>query len=157
MNQTLRWILILGIAYLAWSRLSQTINPVGRQLPPMEVEYASGAEPYTIGLPAIVEFWATWCPPCRESIAHLNELKASGADIGLQVIGITDEDEETVNRFRRGTRMDYTVAYDAEGRLAKHFLVRGIPYAVLVDRLGKIRWAGHPGELTDFKIREALR
>jgi peroxiredoxin len=84
-------------------------------------------------------------------------LSKSCSDIGLQVIGLTDEDAETVTEFRQHNKMDYSVALDTNKDMAREFHVHGIPYALLVDSLGKIRWAGHPAELSDFSIREALR
>ncbi len=151
----LLWFVV--ILFGIWWLLPSKSSPVGKPFPPMVVRYLPGAEPYTPGRPAVVEFWATWCPPCRKSIPHLNELKQKGADLGLQVIGITDEDEATVTAFRREVTMDYTVAMDINKGMANHFQVTGIPYAVLVDRVGKVRWAGHPSELSEFTLREALR
>lgn len=157
MNGGSRWLFFLVLVVGIWWLLPSKSSPVGTQLPPLVVRYLPGAEPYAPGRPAVIEFWATWCPPCRKSITHLNELKQKGADLGLQVIGITDEDEATVTEFRRGVPMDYTVAVDINKGMARHFKVNAIPYAVLADRTGKIRWVGHPAELSEFTLREALR
>ena len=62
----------------------------------------------------IVEFWATWCPPCRKSIPHLSELQEEYGSSGLVIVGVTDEDAEVVEPFveRMGSKMDYIVAID---------------------------------------------
>ncbi|MEK7713866.1 MAG: TlpA disulfide reductase family protein, partial [candidate division NC10 bacterium] len=57
----------------------------------------------------VVEFWATWCGPCRTSIPHLTELQKKYKDKGLVIVGITDEDKTTVSNFveKMGEKMDY--------------------------------------------------
>ena len=61
----------------------------------------------------LVEFWATWCPPCIQSIPHLTHLQAKHRK-KLAVVGVTDEPKATVSRFLKsqGKKMDYTVACD---------------------------------------------
>ncbi len=71
-----------------------------------------GKDPVLTGKPLIVEFWATWCPPCRTSIPHLNEVYKKYKDKGLEIIGVTDEDLSTVNalsgRLRSTTTWRWT-------------------------------------------------
>src|SRR5262245_39648978 len=59
---------------------------------------------------SVVEFWATWCPPCRDSIPHLTELQHKYHE-RLQIVGLTNEDRETVEPFleEMGASMDYSV------------------------------------------------
>ncbi|MBP6602992.1 MAG: TlpA family protein disulfide reductase [Verrucomicrobiales bacterium] len=148
-------LLIAFVAYKLISGFGGGGSGVGGALPPITAKYLSGSKPYLKGKPAVIEFWATWCPPCRQSIPHLNGLyESSGGK--LQIIGISQEDAGTITTFREDTKMSYSVAIDASGSLAKHFGVRGIPYAVLVDALGTVKWAGHPMELTAAKIQALL-
>jgi thiol-disulfide isomerase/thioredoxin len=157
MNRLLKLLIFLAIGYGLWSISPFAGNPVGMRLPPVVVQYLPPGEPYTLGQPAVIEFWATWCPPCRDNIPRLNGLKRNGADLGLQVIGISSEDEKVVNEFRRGVSIEYTLAVDPGNRMAQHFKVTSVPYAILVDRLGKVRWAGHPADLSVASIREKLQ
>src|SRR5690242_5941209 len=62
----------------------------------------------------VVEFWATWCPPCRASIPHLTEIQKEFKDKNVIVVGVSDEKEETVIPFVKnmGAKMDYRVAVD---------------------------------------------
>ncbi len=117
----------------------------------------------------IVEFWATWCPPCRASIPHLNETYEKFKDKGLVVIGQNcwERDESLVAPFvkKMGDQMTYRVALDdksgdKQGQMAKTWMDaagrNGIPSAFLVDTKGVIAWIGHPMELKPEVIEQVL-
>ena len=117
----------------------------------------------------IVEFWATWCPPCRKSIPHLNEIYLKYKDKGLVVIGqdCSERDDRGVAQFvkQMGDKMTYRVALDdkrsaPEGEMNKTWMEaagqNGIPTAFVVDTKGTIAWIGHPMELKDDIIQNAL-
>jgi len=104
----------------------------------------------------VVEFWATWCPPCRKSIPHLTELQKAFKDKGVTFIGISNEKEiEKVKAFvtEQGDKMDYRVAVDTEGKVSEGYMQayqqNGIPTAFIVDNKGNVAWLGHPMELDD--------
>lgn len=96
----------------------------------------------------VVEFWATWCPPCRASIPHLTEMQKKFKDVAF--VGVSDEDAATVKKFvaKMGDKMDYTVAVDDDDKTSdaymKAFGIGGIPHAFIVDKTGHIIWHGHP-------------
>lgn len=98
----------------------------------------------------VVEFWATWCPPCRRSIPHLTEIQKQFKDKGVVVVGVSDEKPETVKPFvkKMGDQMDYTVAVDDGRKTFKSYMQaygqRGIPHAFIVGKDGKVVWHGHP-------------
>lgn len=95
----------------------------------------------------VVEFWATWCPPCRTSIPHLTELQKKHPKIPF--IGVTDEEEKDVEPFVKdmGAKMDYIVALDKERSTNTAWMQaageEGIPAAFVVVE-GKVAFIGHP-------------
>ena len=117
----------------------------------------------------LVEFWATWCGPCRVSIPHLNEIHNKYKDKDLVVIGqdCWERDEKLVEPFisKMGDKMTYRVALDdkkeeEQGKMAQTWMAAagrgGIPSAFLVDKKGTIAWIGHPMSLSDSLIDEVL-
>lgn len=128
---------------------------VGKPLPKLGSLEFFAEEANLAGKPAIVEFWATWCPPCRDSIPHLNEIYETYGSKGLQVLGITDEPKQTIRAFVKKIPIDYPVATAPE-ELATKFGVEGIPHAFLVNKEGVIVWEGHPMELTNKIIEKVL-
>lgn len=110
----------------------------------------------------VVEFWATWCPPCRKSIPHLTELYDMYKDRGLEIVAITDEDSDTVKPFveKQGDEMTFPVAIDGNGTMIRDYMAafgkNGIPHAFVVDTNGKIVWEGHPMVGLDKAIEKYL-
>ena len=128
---------------------------VGKELPALGVTFL-GTQPDLKGKVAIVEFWATWCPPCRASIPHLNEINKKFKDKGLVVVGITDEKRETVEKFQKTLPMEYNVAIGG-AEIEKKIGINGIPHAFIVGKDGKVVWQGHPMQLKDADIEKALK
>ncbi len=114
---------------------------------PVDVTGADGKNVY------VVEFWATWCGPCRASIPHLSELQQKYEGRNVTFVGISTDRERTiadVKPFVRdmGDKMGYAVAIDKDGATSKAYMdanyVRGIPYAFIVDQKGQIVWHQNP-------------
>jgi len=119
----------------------------------------------------IVEFWATWCGPCRVSIPHLNELHNKFKDKGLVVIGqdCWEQDTSLVGPFikKMGEKMTYRVALDmvpdgekSKGKMAETWMEaagqNGIPSAFVVSKEGIIAWIGHPMTLKESVLEQVL-
>jgi thiol-disulfide isomerase/thioredoxin len=113
--------------------------------------------PQLNGKAVLIDFWATWCVPCRESIPHLNRIFDRHGSEDLQVIGVTDEDATTVRHFEANTPIKYAVAVAAPKSIFERFAVTTLPQAYLLSPRGKVVWSGHPGELTDLQLETALR
>lgn len=112
------------------------------RLPSFTVADLNGQEisPATLkGKVALIDFWATWCPPCRKEIPHFNKLYAEHRQQGLIVIGLAlDEKVEDVRSFMRQQPIDYPVAL-ATLELQRQFGgIEVYPTAFLIDREGKV-------------------
>lgn len=110
----------------------------------------------------VVEFWATWCPPCRASIPHLTEVQKKFAAKGVVVVGISDEPLDKVKPFveQQGDKMDYVVAVDPDRNSHKGYMeafkIGGIPHAFIVDQTGAIVWHGHPMSGLDEALEQII-
>ena len=110
----------------------------------------------------VVEFWATWCGPCLQSIPHLTELQAKFKDQGVVVIGISDEKPKDVQPFvkKMGGKMEYTVGLDDNNQTDKAYMgayhQNGIPTAFVIDKTGAVVWVGHPAGDLNKVIQQVL-
>jgi thiol-disulfide isomerase/thioredoxin len=89
----------------------------------------------------LLDYWATWCPPCRESLPHINELAADKAlaDRGLRVFAINSKEKlPVVQKFMTDNNYTFPVPLDPTGEFGRLYKVRGIPTTVLVGRDGTI-------------------
>lgn len=115
---------------------------LGEQAPELVVEKWVSDKPDLEGKYILVEFWATWCGPCRKAIPKLNAMQAKFAD-KLVIIGISDEKEEQVKDMI-SPKIEYSSAIDTRALLKSKYQVTGVPHAVLISPDGVVLWEGFP-------------
>jgi thiol-disulfide isomerase/thioredoxin len=129
----------------------------GKSAPKLHVEkWLTGSAPNTKGKIVVIDFWATWCPPCRALIPEMNGWAAKFKG-KVDFIGISDESAATVSSFMKSTPMHYSVGLDPSATMSKAIGVQGIPHVIIETPDGVVRWQGFPlsGEdrLTADKIQ----
>ena len=139
---------------------AQTLG-IGDRAPRLDVTSFVKGEPvkaFEPGKNYVVEFWATWCPPCKTSIPHLTELQKKNPSVSFIGVSVFEENQDLVKPFvaEMGDKMGYRVAIDRvgdkmgsdQGAMAKNWMKaagqNGIPTAFIVNKEGKIAWIGHP-------------
>src|SRR5688572_1124281 len=91
------------------------------------------------GQVVIVDFWASWCKPCRQSIPWLNAMRERYGTQGLTIIGVNvDAERRDADRFLRAVPIAFDVVFDPAGALAAQFKVKGMPSSYVFDRNGKL-------------------
>lgn len=160
------------------SASAQTTLGIGDKAPALNIEHFihnkksdfAKTQKFEEGKVYVVEFWATWCGPCIQSMPHLVELQNQYRDQGVQIVSISDEDLETVKELleqeypgKDETFSELTSAYtltvDPDGSSTDDYMraagQNGIPASFLVGKTGVIEWIGHPMEI-DEPIAEVL-
>jgi len=90
------------------------------------------------GKVVLVNFWATWCPPCRKEMPNLETLYGRFGSRGLVVLGISDEEAAKVEPFIRERKVSFPVLLDPGRKVNEMFVVEGIPKSFVYDREGKL-------------------
>ncbi len=107
----------------------------------------------------LLNFWATWCPPCKKEIPDFIALQKEYGDQGFQIIGIAIDDEDAVREYVTEVGMNYPslVVQDEGVMLAKHYGngIGALPYTVIINRDGEIS-DSIMGELSKIRAKELM-
>lgn len=137
---------------------------VGQGAPEFDLPGATGPVKLSAmrGRVVYVDFWASWCGPCKQSFPWMNDMQAKYGAQGLTIVGINvDKKRADADAFLAGTPAKFTVAYDEKGTTPTAYKIKGMPSSYLVDRDGKVV-ATHVGfrdderPMLEAKLRAAL-
>jgi thiol-disulfide isomerase/thioredoxin len=109
------------------------------------------------GKVVILEFWATWCRPCIQTIPHINEVAGRFKDKPVQFIAVTTEKRAVVERFLKKRSIDGWIGLDLKSTMQKTYGVESIPFTVVVGKKGSIRAVTTPWGVTDKLLNELLQ
>ena len=91
------------------------------------------------GHPVVIDFWASWCGPCKDEIPWWNQLQAKYKGQGLIIIGVSEDDTvDDVKNFLKTDPLDYTVVMDQQRLQSSYGMPEGLPTTFFIDRNGKI-------------------
>ena len=148
--------LVIGIGVAQWTTRETESTVMSISLPDVSGDQRDLSE--WTGRPLMVNFWATWCPPCLEEIPLLAAAQDTYGDQGLQIIGIALDDGDEVRRFGDEVGINYPslLAPDSGLELMERFGNRGsLPFSVLVDRYGRVQTT-KLGAYTETELEGAL-
>lgn len=124
------------------AKASSAALEIGSPAPPFELMNTLGkavALDGTTGVPTIINFWATWCAPCRQEMRDLQQLQGSRPD-SVRVLAINmGEAADLVADWRSELGLSYDLLLDPALAMSEQYLVRGIPTSYLLDNAGRIR------------------
>jgi cytochrome c biogenesis protein CcmG, thiol:disulfide interchange protein DsbE len=128
---------------------------VGKPAPDLTIQTLNGKGKISLeslqGKVVVVDFWATWCGPCRQSFPKLEEMAKKIGD-KVEIVGISvDDDKKGVLEFAKETNVTFAIGWDENHALASHWKVGTMPTTFILDATGKVRYIHdgyHDGETT---------
>lgn len=114
-----------------------------RQAPQFEVESVSQPGKMVSlaklkGEVVMLEFWATWCGPCKAFAPTIQKLHEKYSDKGLRIVSVSDEDRKTVEGYAKEREQEYPLYLDAKGATGIAYKIESIPHTLIIDRTGRV-------------------
>jgi len=135
------WRRLLASVALAGACTATLAATPGQPAPALELPGLQGNVSLAAakGKVVYVDFWASWCGPCRQSFPWMNEMQAKYGARGFQVIGVNvDAKREEADKFLAQTPAKFTLAFDSKGESPRAYAIKGMPTSVLVGADGTV-------------------
>lgn len=152
--------LLIAIGCAASARADVKVGDAFPALAPAGVvNLAGGNLPATAGQVVFVDFWASWCAPCKASFPAMAKLHADYAPRGLIIAAVSiDEKPAAALAFWKKQSPPFATLHDREQKLVKQVVVPTMPTSYLLDRTGKVRFVheGFHGDASDKEVRKQI-
>jgi peroxiredoxin len=164
-SQVLAAVLAVGLAFPAVSgEADQTLTPIPDTpaAPDFDLEDPDG-NPQRLadyqGKAVILNFWATWCPPCREEMPSMQRAHEAVSDDGIALVAINvGEDADTIEQFLASYPVDFPLPMDLDSKVVQSYPVRGLPTTFVIDPEGRLVYVATGGrEWDDPKLLDQVR
>ena len=162
-------VLVFGIGALLWGRVppgaaTGALPPapaIGHPAPDFTLATIDGGESLTLsnlrGQPVVMNFWASWCGPCRSEMPELQRLHDRLAEAGVVMLGVNQgESPDVVARYRQEIGVDFPTVLDQRTGVSQQYLVNSLPTTFFIDRDGVIQMM-FIGPMTDAVLADNLR
>lgn len=140
LRKNIRQLLLASLFCMSFSGTSYALE-AGSKAPDFELPGVQGPVKLssTAGSVVYVDFWASWCGPCRQSFSWMNAVQDKYRAQGLKIIGVNlDAKNEDARKFLLQIPAKFTIAFDSKGLTPKTYGVKGMPTSFLIGRDGKI-------------------
>jgi peroxiredoxin len=165
MNFCIRALSLTLLATLGWAASAATLQ-TGAPAPTFQLN-SNGGKPVALadlkGQIVLLNFWASWCGPCRQEMPILEQLNRQYHAKGVTLLGVNVEpDSNAAVNWLKATPVTFPILFDTDSKVSKLYEVEGMPNTVIVDRKGVVRYIHrgyNPGAENDYlnQIRSLIR
>ncbi|MCH6255485.1 TlpA family protein disulfide reductase [Puniceicoccaceae bacterium K14] len=141
MSQIRLLLIVLSLSLLSSLSSASEEFSVGAKLPPLDGYELTGELPDIEGKVVLIDFWASWCAPCKASFPSMDEIYTVHKDQGFEIIAVSvDKKQALVDRFTQKLSPSFSIVWDGKQSLVSAAKVSVMPTSLLIDKKGYIRY-----------------